>query len=422
MLLATPLTGREIIRQKMHGIRRLMLVMGGAMLTVCAVEAYVEQYPGNEHFALYIICSVLGVAVYMPMLAWTSVWVGLRSRTTARAVIGAVGLQTALVVLPSVTALSMVTARAPLPATAYVALPNPFTMIVLSEGHAWRFFFDQPALAVALNFVWHGGVVLLFRRMCLQQADRLMGRIEGSDDPPPPSPAARAVAWAVDGQGRVLVAALVALAAFMVGFLPVLRRPAISHAALTGNVLVLLWSASVVLVAARSTRRGPALRFGQGLWVALFAVALVFGLTQRMPPRPGAVRSVCVAAMMNIVFVVLYLRIVAWGAACAGRKVSDRPAATVLTVAAAVAWCLALAGLMTALGVTVTGRVDSRLGDWLRLLTPIRGGMVADWLRWRRADAATVAALTLNFLLHLVILIALRGWRLKQLRRAAETA
>ena len=34
----------------------------------------------------------------------------------------------------------------------------------------------------------------------------------------------------------------------------------------------------------------------------------------------------------------------------------------------------------------------------------------------------TALALTLNFLLHLVILVALRGLHLKQLRRAAETA
>jgi hypothetical protein len=61
-------------------------------------------------------------------------------------------------------------------------LSSPGTMVLIAEfGLPPK---DPMPVLIALNTVAYGGVLVLFRTMCLNHADRLLGRAEG----PPPWP------------------------------------------------------------------------------------------------------------------------------------------------------------------------------------------------------------------------------------------
>lgn len=87
VLLATPLSGRDIVHQKVKARRRLLIVIGSLMLVVALAEMFME---GGQHPLLYLLSSALSIAVYLPLFSWVSTWVGLRMRGSMRTMLAAV--------------------------------------------------------------------------------------------------------------------------------------------------------------------------------------------------------------------------------------------------------------------------------------------------------------------------------------------
>src|SRR5207237_1836102 len=97
VLCVTPLSGRDIIRQKYRAVRRLMIVLLVPFLTlfyfVCGVKWHMpgrNQWGGpDQEFSLplYLACSLLSVGIYLPMVAWLSLLIGLTVRTQTRAIL-----------------------------------------------------------------------------------------------------------------------------------------------------------------------------------------------------------------------------------------------------------------------------------------------------------------------------------------------
>jgi ABC-type transport system involved in multi-copper enzyme maturation permease subunit len=97
VLLTTPMGAREIVRQKERALRRLQLVVAIPLLTVFACEAHLEEgwvRRPTDGWLPYIVCAVLLVAIYLPMITWLSLWIGLRVRTRFQAIISAVATLT----------------------------------------------------------------------------------------------------------------------------------------------------------------------------------------------------------------------------------------------------------------------------------------------------------------------------------------
>ena len=114
------------------------------------------------------------------MFSWASCWLGLRIKHRGRAIIVAVIGLVAWCVVPLIIGAMLDEFAfhdlnyAP---ASYFALSSPAVIVVLAEVGEWREFHYEPAVAMALNFSFYGALWWWFRRRCLHQADRYLGRI-----------------------------------------------------------------------------------------------------------------------------------------------------------------------------------------------------------------------------------------------------
>ncbi|NLW50096.1 MAG: ABC transporter permease subunit [Candidatus Brocadiaceae bacterium] len=177
VLLATPLTGAEIVLQKAWGRRRLGFVLSALIMLVVLLEAMIELRP---LFSVYLAASLLSVVVYPPMVTWVATYIGLKARTPTRAIVVTMVVLVLWCAGPPI-ALGMIdvltwlrAGRLPL---SLGFLLSPASLIGFAEsGHEWDFFGPMVGPALVVNFVWHGGIWLFFRTHCLVHAEELLGR------------------------------------------------------------------------------------------------------------------------------------------------------------------------------------------------------------------------------------------------------
>jgi len=189
VLLATPLTGHDIIKQKVKGLKRLITILWVPFLTIFIVEAWWEATGGGHGRGMgaftYLASSVLMLVIYPTMVGWAAMWVGLRARGRSRAVVTVVLSLVLWCVVPIalIFLLSLVAGVAPdRGGLAYLWLMSPVTMVFMTEiadEGMFRSFGGVALVPVALNCLWHGGALFFFRYLCLTHADRHLGRTEG---------------------------------------------------------------------------------------------------------------------------------------------------------------------------------------------------------------------------------------------------
>lgn len=197
VICVTPLSGRDIVLQKMRSVRWLILLLAVPLLTLFAFQAHwastVDQRRGHPWWQdfdplQYVMCATLAVAVYLPLVAWSSFLIGLTVRTQARAIL--VSLVAAVVtclapwlflVLPLEIAWS---GNADVQKTLnWVSLVSPASIVFKNESNLARYF-DARWGAIGLNFAVYGCVLLGVRQVCLARADRWLGRAAQSDRRP----------------------------------------------------------------------------------------------------------------------------------------------------------------------------------------------------------------------------------------------
>jgi len=203
VLCATPLTGRQILAEKMHGVWRLILVLTVPFFTVFVFKAWflsVREIPRNmgtpyEKFSptTYLICQALSMGILLPLVAWLSLFIGLRLRTQARAIIGAMGAIVAWSVAPLifiVVPLAIVfdgNGRDPFDKILLElsSLLSPAAIVFLNEVNLLKDW-DMPTwVPIFLNFSFYGLCLFGFRRLCLKNVDRWLGRVDSFDQVPP---------------------------------------------------------------------------------------------------------------------------------------------------------------------------------------------------------------------------------------------
>jgi ABC-type Na+ efflux pump permease subunit len=183
VLLTTPLAGSDIVRQKMQGQRRLMLVFMIPFVTAFLIEAWWEgtlpRYLGRNQVdvILFMLSSLLSIFIYLPMFSWFSMWVGLKVRGKRRAIVLTLTIITAWVGAPF---LVVIFAHA---LGGYYRsgldmflLFSPISVIIATEFGSFSIFGLSPGVAVLLNYLLHGGILFYFRWLCLRKADRYLGR------------------------------------------------------------------------------------------------------------------------------------------------------------------------------------------------------------------------------------------------------
>lgn len=185
VLLTTPLSGRQIVLEKARALRRPALVAAVPLLTVIVTECWLEAGLNTaDGWLAYLVCAVSLVAIYLPMITWLSLWIGLRVRTRFRAIITALIALVLWCALPVVLMLALLSAGGNFPSeqpfwARTIGLLSPLTVGALNEASDLADFpwgIASPWPAIATNALLYGTLNLLLRQHTLAHADRLLRR------------------------------------------------------------------------------------------------------------------------------------------------------------------------------------------------------------------------------------------------------
>jgi len=178
VLLATPMTGRDIIRQKTQALQRLTQALAVVFLTIFAMEVWWRFDTARDRW-LFAVASALSLLVYLPMIIWISVWIGLRTRTRFRAILTAIAVFVGWCALPLIMLIAVTANMAldigDLAGSFLVCLLSPAGIIISTEWNGWLSFgeIDRWVL-VGVNFCFYGTILYYARWLCLTRADRYL--------------------------------------------------------------------------------------------------------------------------------------------------------------------------------------------------------------------------------------------------------
>ena len=203
VLLATPLSSREIVLQKFRGPRRLIRVLWVPFLTVFLFEVWYAHgteglsdgtlalltVPVNTldaalvHYG-YMLCAVLSIAVYLPLTTWLAFLVGTWLRSPVRALLITLLLIFGWAFLPVLLTgadaerVTLYLLSHP-PVAVASLLVSPAVIIMMNEtrGLTPELGESTMMLCTIVNFSFYGLIWWRLRAWCLARSDRLMGRL-----------------------------------------------------------------------------------------------------------------------------------------------------------------------------------------------------------------------------------------------------
>jgi ABC-type transport system involved in multi-copper enzyme maturation permease subunit len=198
VLCTTPVTGRQIVREKMHGVWRVILVAAVPFVTVFVFKAFrlaASALLEGRHFGPmdrgfdpfeYLVCQALSFAILLPLVAWLSLLIGLKVRTQGRAIMASMAAIVGWCVGPLIFIVTPLTILFPrqsfpngMPEVIELAwLLSPATVVFANEVNVLNEFQLKAWGMIAVNFAIYGILLFWFRRICLVHADRWLGRLE----------------------------------------------------------------------------------------------------------------------------------------------------------------------------------------------------------------------------------------------------
>lgn len=196
VLLTTPMSGTEIVRQKLVGIRSLVW-MWSIPLGTCLVLRMLVDMPkvqrrgsGDVDYPMALLNEATMLAIYPQVAIWGALYFSLRSRTTIAAIMKSILSIAFLCVLPWLILLLIVLLCGGLseqyfgPTVALLVIGPADLLLYGYEFDCIPPGVDQSLFPVALNSMIHGGLWWWLRRQCLNKADYLLGRGERRSDEP----------------------------------------------------------------------------------------------------------------------------------------------------------------------------------------------------------------------------------------------
>ncbi len=183
VLLTAPISGADLLQQKMAGVRRLFRVLSVPFLTIFLFHHWFRDYGVNLS---YLALSIAAVCIFLTLTAWLGMWFGLMLRTQMRAVfasLAAISLIAGIPWLVNVLLSDVWGLRLPEGLRGLLAL-GPVSIIQRLE--AWHtldrtsgeaaVWFEAGLLTLGLcGYVVVAG---LLRWSGLRRADYLLGRVE----------------------------------------------------------------------------------------------------------------------------------------------------------------------------------------------------------------------------------------------------
>ena len=118
---------------------------------------------------------MLTLAVYLPLVLWLSLWIGLKMRTRFRAILTALGVIVAWCAGPALLLFAFDLDPHRSSAAALLAMASPLLIPGYNETSILHQLFPRfPWLGVLANFAVYAAIVALIRRWCLECADRYL--------------------------------------------------------------------------------------------------------------------------------------------------------------------------------------------------------------------------------------------------------
>jgi len=187
ILLTTPLSGADIVRQKARVPWRQTLLLAAPLATLFVAEAIIEfrlNRPGDVLAQIaYLALSMASVFIILPTLYWSALLIGLKIHNRTRASVVAMLAALAWNLGPSMLrGFFPYSLRWVAGMLEYVC---PWRIISIAErgfttGGRWDYMGggpNWPAFTAALvGLAANAGLLLLIRHICLSRADRYLGR------------------------------------------------------------------------------------------------------------------------------------------------------------------------------------------------------------------------------------------------------
>lgn len=197
ILLTLPMTGRQIILDKIAGVRRLVWICAVPLVTCICFEAWWRDVIGNRGYGaqeqylwwVYLLTALSLVATYLPLLSWLSIWIGLKTKSPTRATLTALITIVAWCVIPLIVILvyweSWLRPRGggSIEGAGYAMLLqlSPLGLLFQSEFGALHRFSELQLLPMFVNLLIYGSFCRILRMRVLLHADRLLGRTKPCD-------------------------------------------------------------------------------------------------------------------------------------------------------------------------------------------------------------------------------------------------
>jgi ABC-type transport system involved in multi-copper enzyme maturation permease subunit len=183
VLLTAPIAGRDLLLQKMAGVRRLLKVLLVPFLTIYVFHHWFRDYRRD---LTYLALSLGTLAAFLPLVTWLGMWFGLRLRSQMRAVFATLAGVSLIAGLPRLGEylLRDVWRVPPGDGLRELLALGPMSIIErLESWHERRTVYRGEAewyevLVIGLALGGYALAAWLLRRSCLRDADRLLGRVE----------------------------------------------------------------------------------------------------------------------------------------------------------------------------------------------------------------------------------------------------
>jgi ABC-type transport system involved in multi-copper enzyme maturation permease subunit len=198
VLLTTPLSAREIVAQKARVLRRFMIVLTVPLLTIFTTEALIEHILAEMEWSRdtlgwYVTSTLLTLTIYLPLICWFCLWLGLKVRSRYKAILLALGATVAWCAVPILVAalifesgLGGLLRHSRETIGVLVLLFSPLAVPAITEVGELSTcpLFDGLGLSgsmvtfltLTVNFLFYGALLFFFRYLALSRADRYLRR------------------------------------------------------------------------------------------------------------------------------------------------------------------------------------------------------------------------------------------------------
>jgi ABC-type transport system involved in multi-copper enzyme maturation permease subunit len=176
VLLTTPLGAREILAQKLVGMRRMQIAM--SVLLALPLLGVLLSHPVSAYEERQLV-GIASTLLLLPVFGWLAVWIGLRARTHLRAVVQAVvaaAVWSAGIPLLIGSALSILDHIRSDDPWCLLFLTSPGAYVVLAASDELRHLFGGPWLPAILALGAYAVCCLAVRIHCRSAAEALLGR------------------------------------------------------------------------------------------------------------------------------------------------------------------------------------------------------------------------------------------------------